>query len=64
MEEVVNPNDLKELKERMKLIVEADEKQYHNDFSLKRYLKAFKTVDLAFQVGCNNALRLLFCGIC
>lgn len=47
----VNPDDLKSLKERMKLIAEADPKQYHNEFSLKRYLRAFKTVDLAFQVS-------------
>ncbi|XP_054735557.1 uncharacterized protein LOC129242760 [Anastrepha obliqua] len=46
---LVNANDLKDLKDRMKLIVEADPKQYHNDFSLKRYLRAFKTVDAAFQ---------------
>lgn len=42
--------NLAELKERMKLIVEADPAQYHNDYSLKRYLRAFKTVDNAFQV--------------
>lgn len=46
----VNLNDLKLLKERMKLISDADPKQYHNEFSLKRYLRAFKTVDNAFQV--------------
>lgn len=46
----VNANDFKDLKERMKLIAEADPKQYHNDFSLKRYLRAFKTVDNSFQV--------------
>lgn len=45
----VNENDLKNLKERMKLIAEADPSQYHNDFSLRRYLRAFKTVDGAFQ---------------
>ncbi|XP_059619340.1 uncharacterized protein LOC132263549 [Phlebotomus argentipes] len=45
----VNPEDLKALKERMQLISEADPTQYHNDFSLKRYLRAFKTVDAAFQ---------------
>lgn len=47
----VNPNDLKDLKERMKLICDADPKQYHNEFSLKRYLRAFKKVDAAFQVS-------------
>ncbi|XP_063227643.1 uncharacterized protein LOC134533867 [Bacillus rossius redtenbacheri] len=41
--------DLKDLKERMKLISEADPNQYHNELSLKRYLKAFNTVDAAFQ---------------
>ncbi|XP_075161322.1 uncharacterized protein LOC142234128 [Haematobia irritans] len=51
MEEItpVNENDLKDLKERMNLIAQADPKQYHNDFSLKRYLRAFKTVDDSFQ---------------
>ncbi|CAH2257293.1 CRAL-TRIO domain-containing protein C3H8.02 [Pararge aegeria] len=45
----VNEEDLRQVKERMKLIVEADPAQYHNDYSLKRYLRAFKTVDSAFQ---------------
>lgn len=45
----VNENDLKQLKERMSIITSADAGQYHNDFSLKRYLRAFKTVDNAFQ---------------
>ncbi|VVC91600.1 unnamed protein product [Leptidea sinapis] len=45
----VNEEDLKQLKERMKLIADADPTQYHNDFSLKRYLRAFKTVDDSFQ---------------
>uniref|UniRef100_A0A0K8TTA3 Putative phosphatidylinositol transfer protein pdr16 n=1 Tax=Tabanus bromius TaxID=304241 RepID=A0A0K8TTA3_TABBR len=45
----VNPDDLTDLKNRMKLISEADPKQYHNEYSLKRYLRAFKTVDAAFQ---------------
>lgn len=48
---VVNPNDLLELKNRMKYIVDADPKQYHNEYSLKRYLRAFKNVDNAFQVN-------------
>lgn len=47
----VNPADLAALKERMKIIADADPKQYHNEFSLKRYLRAFKTVDAAFQVS-------------
>ena len=46
----VNEADLKDLKERMKLISEADPSQYHNELSLKRYLRAFKTTDAAFQV--------------
>ncbi|KAJ8968258.1 hypothetical protein NQ317_001900 [Molorchus minor] len=33
----------------MKLITDADPNQYHNDFSLKRYLRAFKTADNAFK---------------
>lgn len=47
----INEQDFKNLKERMKLIVEADPTQYHNDFSLRRYLRAFKTTDAAFQVS-------------
>lgn len=46
----VSEEDLRQLKDRMKLIAEADPAQYHNDYSLKRYLRAFKTVDSAFQV--------------
>lgn len=46
----VNEGDLKDLKERMKMISDADPSQYHNEFSLKRYLRAFKTTDAAFQV--------------
>lgn len=46
----VNEADMKDLKERMKLISDADPSQYHNDFSLRRYLRAFKTTDAAFQV--------------
>ncbi|XP_072941816.1 uncharacterized protein [Epargyreus clarus] len=45
----INEEDLKELKNRMNIIAQADPAQYHNDFSLRRYLKAFKTVDNAFQ---------------
>lgn len=50
----VSADDLRDLKERMKLIVAADEKQYHNEFSLKRFLRAFKTVDASFQVSPIN----------
>lgn len=53
-----NPEDLKALKERMKLIADADPSQYHNEFSLKRFLRAFKTVDAAFQV---NLVTLVVC---
>lgn len=47
----VNESDFQELKSRMKLIAEADPSQYHNEFSLKRYLRAFKTADAAFKVS-------------
>lgn len=46
----VNEEDFKLLKERMNLIVSADPAQYHNDYSLRRYLRAFKSVDSTFQV--------------
>lgn len=49
----VKEDDLKQLKERMNLIASADPAQYHNDFSLRRYLRAFQTVDNAFQVTPN-----------
>lgn len=45
----VSEQDFKDLKSRLKLIVDADPDQYHNDHSLTRYLRAFKTVDAAFQ---------------
>jgi len=54
----VRAEDLQDLKNRMKLICDADPDQYHNDFSLKRYLRAFKTVDAAFQVG--NSFQFFF----
>lgn len=47
----VNEADLKDLKERMALIAEADPSQYQNEFALKRYLRAFKTTDDAFKVN-------------
>lgn len=47
----INEQDLKDLKERMKLIADADPNQYQNEFSLRRYLRAFKTTDDAFQVS-------------
>lgn len=46
----VSEQDFKDLKSRLKLISDADPEQYHNDHSLTRYLKAFKTPDSAFQV--------------
>lgn len=46
----VNEVDLQDLKQRMQLISEADPTQYHNEFSLRRYLRAFKTPDDAFKV--------------
>ncbi|CAG7721101.1 unnamed protein product [Allacma fusca] len=46
---VVSEADFEELKNRLKLIFDADPEQYVNDFAIKRYLRAFKTVDLAFQ---------------
>jgi hypothetical protein len=52
----VSETDLKDLKERMKLIADADPNQYHNELSLKRYLRAFKTTDAAFQVFFMYAL--------
>lgn len=58
----INEQDLKDLKERMKLIADADPTQYHNEFSLRRYLRAFKTTDDAFQVSrfrlCAHILTL------
>ncbi|CAH2092064.1 unnamed protein product [Euphydryas editha] len=45
----VKEEDYRQLKERMTLIADADPTQYHNEYSLKRYLRAFKTVDNAFQ---------------
>lgn len=46
----LNEADIQELKERLRLIIEVDPSQYHNEFSLRRYLKAFKTVDNSFKV--------------
>lgn len=46
----ISEQDFKDLKNSLKLIFDADPDQYHNDHSLKRYLKAFKTPDAAFQV--------------
>lgn len=45
----VSDEDVKQLKERMAIIASADPSQYHNEYSLRRYLRAFKTVDNAFQ---------------
>ncbi|XP_077297912.1 uncharacterized protein LOC143919457 [Arctopsyche grandis] len=46
---MTSEEDLVDLRSRMKLIADADPSQYHNEFSLKRYLRAFKDVDKAFQ---------------
>jgi hypothetical protein len=46
----LSDTNFKDLKDRMKLIADADPNQYHNELSLRRYLRAFKTVDAAFQV--------------
>ncbi len=72
---LVAEGDFEELKNRLKLIFDADPEQYQNDYALRRsvsfvisvliyirnlvhgifvfyrYLRAFKTVDLAFQVS-------------
>lgn len=56
----VSESDLQELKSRMKLIADADPTQYHNDFSLRRYLRAFKTVDDAFKVKQWSVLVCVF----
>ncbi|XP_049851266.1 uncharacterized protein LOC126325824 [Schistocerca gregaria] len=45
----VNVKNVEDLKSRMKSVTAADPDQYHNSFSLERYLRAFKTVDAAFQ---------------
>ncbi|XP_017787256.1 PREDICTED: CRAL-TRIO domain-containing protein C3H8.02 [Nicrophorus vespilloides] len=44
-----NEDEFNELSNRMKIIADADQGQYHNSYSLKRYLKAFKTADEAFK---------------
>ena len=54
-ESEMSEKDFADLKNRLKIIFEADPSQYHNDHSLRRYLKAFKTVDEAFQV--NNSFN-------
>lgn len=45
----INEAEFEDLKSRMKLIAEADPSQYHNCYSLRRYLRAFKTPDDAFK---------------
>jgi len=50
----VSEKEFLELKDRLKLIFDADPEQYHNDHSLKRFLRAFKTVDAAFQAILKN----------
>lgn len=46
----VKETEFQDLKNRMRLIADVDPDQYHNDFSLKRYLRAFATPDDAFKV--------------
>lgn len=55
----VSDSDLQEVKSRMKLIADADPTQYHNDFSLKRYIRAFKTVDDAFKVWNEDRRQMI-----
>lgn len=61
----INEAEFEDLKSRMKLIAEADPSQYHNCYSLRRYLRAFKTPDDAFKVrynyGNETSALLLFC---
>ena len=47
----VSDKDFIDLQNRLKLISDADPDQHQNDHSLRRYLKAFKTVDAAFQAN-------------
>lgn len=44
-----NESDFKSLKERLQPIFEADPGQFHNEYALKRFLRAFQTVDSAFE---------------
>lgn len=55
----VAESDFKELKSRLQLIFDADPEQHHNDASLRRFLRAFLTVDEAFQaiLKCNKWRR-------
>ena len=45
----VNQADFDDLKKRMDIITNADPSQAQNDYALRRYLRAFKTVDASFQ---------------
>ncbi|XP_002731522.1 uncharacterized protein LOC100368314 [Saccoglossus kowalevskii] len=55
----INEEDFKELKSRLQLIFDADPDQFHSDSSLKRFLRAFITVDSAFTsvLKCNKWRR-------
>ncbi|XP_070553225.1 uncharacterized protein [Ptychodera flava] len=55
----INENDFKELKSRCQLIFEADPAQFQTDASLRRFLKAFLTVNGAFTavLKCNKWRR-------
>lgn len=46
----VKEEDYKDLKQRMEIISGADSKQAVNQYALRRALRAFRTVDLAFTV--------------
>ncbi|KAL3188697.1 hypothetical protein MRX96_038081 [Rhipicephalus microplus] len=52
----VSEEDFEELKKRLQMIFDADPDQFHNDYSIKRFLRAFRTVDAAFQaiLKCNK----------
>ncbi|KAL1473711.1 hypothetical protein MTO96_021824 [Rhipicephalus appendiculatus] len=52
----VSEEDFEELKKRLQMIFDADPEQFHNDYSIKRFLRAFRTIDAAFQaiLKCNK----------
>ncbi|XP_071087390.1 uncharacterized protein [Haliotis cracherodii] len=55
----VTEKDFEELKDRCKILFEADPSQAHTDSSLRRFLKAFGDVDVAFKqlLKCNKWRR-------
>ncbi|XP_064481632.1 uncharacterized protein LOC135394698 [Ornithodoros turicata] len=52
----VSQEDFDELKKRLQMIFDADPEQFHNDYSITRFLRAFRTIDNAFQaiLKCNK----------